>query len=233
MNKTSIVMVFAFFAFIMGHSQGVFSGKVLDENNAPLPGASVVIKGSSKGVATDFDGNFQIELNSANDILLVTYLGYIPTEIATSGKTSAEIVLLPDSEKLNEVVVTALGIKREKKSLGYASQELDGEQVSAAREPNLLNGISGKVAGLQITNSPSGLGGSARVSIRGDASLNINGNSPLFIVDGTPISNEIVGSSGSGTQDVDYGNGASEINPENIESINVLKGPAAAALYGA
>ncbi len=89
MNKTSLVMVFAFFAFIMGHSQGVFTGTVLDENNAPLPGASVVIKGSAKGVATDFDGNFQIELNLESDILLVSYIGYIPTEFATSGKTSA------------------------------------------------------------------------------------------------------------------------------------------------
>src|SRR5690606_32904241 len=110
---------------------------------------------------------------------------------------------------------------------------LNSEEINAAREPNLLSGISGKVAGLQITDSPSGLGGSSRVSIRGDASLNINGNSPLFVVDGTPISNEIVGSSGSNTQEVDYGNGASEINPQDIESINVLKGPAAAALYGA
>ncbi|MEH6679831.1 MAG: SusC/RagA family TonB-linked outer membrane protein [Sediminicola sp.] len=233
MEKTRIVLVLALFACILGHSQGFFTGRVLDENNVPLPGASVVIKGSSTGVATDFDGNYRIALATGNEILTVSYIGYLPGEINTAGKMEADIVLLPDSQKLDEVVVTALGIKREKKSLGYASQELDSEEVSSAREPNLLNGISGKVAGLQITNSPSGLGGSARVSIRGDASLNINGNSPLFIVDGTPISNEIVGSSGAGTQDADYGNGAAEINPQDIESINVLKGPAAAALYGA
>ena len=233
MNKTTFTLIIALLTIIIGHSQTVFKGKVLDENNGPLPGASVLIKGSNKGVATDFDGDFEIELPSENETLVVTYIGYLTLELNTINKTFATIVLEPDSQKLDEVVVTALGIKREKKSLGYASQELNSDEVSSAREPNLLNGISGKVAGLQITNSPSGLGGSARVSIRGDASLNINGNSPLFIVDGTPISNEIVGSSGSGTQDVDYGNGASEINPENIESINVLKGPAAAALYGA
>lgn len=219
-------------ACALARAQTNFSGTVLDENKVPLPGASVVIKGSATGVATDFDGNFEIELPNGDEILVLSYIGYISQEFDTYGKTSANVQLQPDSQQLDEVVVTALGIKREKKSLGYASQELNSDEVTSAREPNLLNGISGKVAGLQITNSTSGLGGSARVSIRGDASLNINGNSPLFIVDGTPISNEIVGSSGAGTQDVDYGNGASEINPQDIESINVLKGPAAAALYG-
>lgn len=233
MKNKIFVMVVAFFAFAIGHSQSIFTGTVLDENQVPLPGASVVVKGSSNGVAADFDGNFIIELSDKNRILTLSYIGYATQEFDASGKTNATISLLLDSESLDEVVITALGIKRSKKSLGYASQELNSDEVSSAHEPNLLNGISGKVAGLQITNSPSGLGGSARVSIRGDASLNINGNSPLFIIDGTPISNEIVGSSGSGTQDVDYGNGAAEINPENIESINVLKGPAAAALYGA
>ena len=230
--RTLLLTMLTMLIGIFARSQTNFNGTVLDENNVPLPGASIVIKGSTTGVASDFDGNFEIDLPQGNEILVVSYIGYLSGELNTSGQTTGTITLLPDSQKLDEVVVTALGIKREKKSLGYASQELGTDEVTAAREPNLLNGISGKVAGLQITNSPSGLGGSARVSIRGDASLNINGNSPLFIVDGTPISNEIVGASGSGTQEVDYGNGASEINPQDIESINVLKGPAAAALYG-
>jgi len=232
MKRTLLITLFAVMASFVSHSQTIFSGTVLDENQVPLPGATVVVKGTKNGVATDFDGKFKIELNGADDILVVSYIGYIKKEFNAMGKNSATISLQPDSQQLDEVVVTALGIEREKKSLGYASQELDNEEIVQAREPNLLNSMSGKVAGLQITNSPTGLGGSARVSIRGDASLNINGNSPLFIVDGTPISNEIVGSNGSGTQDVDYGNGASEINPQDIESINVLKGPAAAALYG-
>ncbi|MBC6999057.1 SusC/RagA family TonB-linked outer membrane protein [Cytophaga sp. FL35] len=232
MKKTLLLAIFTFLVTIAASAQNNFTGTVFDENNVPLPGASVVIKGSSTGVATDFDGNFQIQLPNGDEVLVVSYIGYVSTELNTAGKSSATITLQPDSQKLDEVVVTALGIKREKKSLGYASQELGTEEVTQAREPNLLNSISGKVAGLQVTNSPTGLGGSARVSIRGDASLNINGNSPLFIIDGTPISNEIVGSSGSGTQSVDYGNGASEINPQDIESMNVLKGPAAAALYG-
>ncbi len=207
-------------------------GTVLDQEGFPLPGANVLEKGTSNGVQTDFDGNFSLTVTNQDAILVISYIGFTKKEIPINGQTDIEINLEESATGLSEVVVTALGIKREKKSLGYASQELNTEEVTAAREPNLLNSISGKVAGLQVTNSPSGVGGSARVSIRGDASLNINGNSPLFIVDGTPISNEIVGSSGSGTQDVDYGNGASEINPQDIESINVLKGPAAAALYG-
>ncbi|WP_036152308.1 SusC/RagA family TonB-linked outer membrane protein [Maribacter forsetii] len=232
MKKTLLITMLVFLASFVAHAQTVFTGTVLDENQVPLPGATVVVKGTTNGVATDFDGNFSIELNSSDDILVVSYIGYIKQEFETANKLTGTISLQPDSQQLDEVVVTALGIEREKKSLGYASQELDNDEVVQAREPNLLNSMSGKVAGLQITNSPTGLGGSARVSIRGDASLNINGNSPLFIVDGTPISNEIVGSSGSGTQSVDYGNGAAEINPQDIESINVLKGPAAAALYG-
>jgi TonB-linked SusC/RagA family outer membrane protein len=232
MKRTLLITLFAVLASFVAHSQTVFTGTVLDENQVPLPGATVVVKGTKNGAVTDFDGNFKIEYNGTHEVLVISYVGYIKKEFETMGKNSATISLDPDSQKLDEVVVTALGIERKKKSLGYASQELDNEEVIQAREPNLLNSMSGKVAGLQITNSPTGLGGSARVSIRGDASLNINGNSPLFIVDGTPISNEIVGSNGSRTQDVDYGNGASEINPQDIESINVLKGPAAAALYG-
>ncbi|AUP80559.1 SusC/RagA family TonB-linked outer membrane protein [Flavivirga eckloniae] len=233
MDKHKLLLIWAMLVCITGYTQEVFLGKVMDENNVPLPGATIVLKGSSQGASTDFDGNFKIDVPSLNETLIISYVGYTTLEFAINGQSRADIILQPDSEQLNEVVVTALGIKREKKSLGYASQELNSDEVDAGKENNLLNNLSGKVAGLQITSSPSGLGGSARVSIRGEASLNINGNSPLFVVDGTPISNEIVGSTGTGTQDVDYGNGAAEINPESIESINVLKGPAAAALYGA
>ena len=222
MKRTLLLTLFVVFASMVAHSQRTITGTVLDESQVPLPGATVVIKGTSNGVATDFDGNFEIEVTNGNEVLMVSYIGYVAQEVNVAGKNEVTIALEPDSQQLDEVVVTALGIEREKKSLGYASQELGNDDVVKAREPNLLNSMSGKVAGLQITNSPTGLGGSARVSIRGDASLNINGNSPLFVVDGTPISNEIVGSSGSGTQSVDYGNGAAEINPHDIESINVL-----------
>ncbi|RNL80733.1 SusC/RagA family TonB-linked outer membrane protein [Sinomicrobium pectinilyticum] len=232
MIKKTILVLIVSLSFAFGFSQSVFKGTVFDSDNIPLPGANVQVKGTTIGVVTDFDGNFSIEVPEQSTVLLVSYMGYKTREVDIAGKTEATIVLEEDAAQLDEVVVTALGIEREKKSLGYASQELNSDDVTAAREPNLLNSMSGKVAGVQITNSPSGLGGSVRISIRGDASLNINNNSPLFVIDGTPISNQIVGATGAGTQDVDYGNGAAEINPEDIETMNVLKGPAAAALYG-
>ncbi|PXX31317.1 SusC/RagA family TonB-linked outer membrane protein [Arenibacter sp. ARW7G5Y1] len=206
MNKTSIVMVFAFFACIIGHSQGIFTGKVLDENSAPLPGASVVIKGSSKGVATDFDGNFQIGLNSENDVLLVSYIGYIPTEFPTSGKTSAEIVLLPDSEKLNEVVVTALGITRAEKKIGYATQKMDVEIIEEINAPNVGNLFTGQVAGLSVSN-PTGLFQKPSFSLRG--------KSPLIVIDGIPVETDFY-----------------DVSANNIANVNVLKGTTASALYG-
>ena len=199
-------MVFAFFACIIGHSQGIFTGKVLDENSAPLPGASVVIKGSSKGVATDFDGNFQIGLNSENDVLLVSYIGYIPTEFPTSGKTSAEIVLLPDSEKLNEVVVTALGITRAEKKIGYATQKMDVEIIEEINAPNVGNLFTGQVAGLSVSN-PTGLFQKPSFSLRG--------KSPLIVIDGIPVETDFY-----------------DVSANNIANVNVLKGTTASALYG-
>lgn len=206
MNKTTILMVFAFFACIMGHSQDVFRGKVLDENNAPLPGASVVIKGTSKGVATDFDGNFQIELNAESDILLVSYIGYVPTEFATSGRTSAEIVLLPDSEKLNEVIVTALGITRAEKKVGYATQKMDVEIIEEINAPNVGNLFTGQVAGLSVSN-PTGLFQKPSFSLRG--------KSPLIVIDGIPVETDFY-----------------DVSANNIANVNVLKGTTASALYG-
>lgn len=232
MNKTTLGLIFTFFISVFSFAQTTFKGVVLDDNQVPLPGASVMVKGTNTGVTTDFDGNFTIELLEDNKILVVTYVGYQTYELDATNKKEATIVLTPDAAQLDEVVVTALGIKQEKKALGYASQELQDDDLKEAHETNFLNSMSGKVAGMTITGSPSGIGGSALISIRGNSSLNIGANSPLFIVDGTPISNSFVGSSGSGTQDVDYGNGAAEINPADIESVNVLKGPAASALYG-
>ena len=212
--------------------QTQIKGVVLDNNGQPLPGANVLEKGSSNGTQTDFDGNFSLNVGDQNATLVVSYIGFTSQEVSLDGQINITITLEESATGLEEVVVTALGIKREKKSLGYSSQEVKAEELTKATDPNLLNNLSGKVAGLQITNGSSTVGGSVRVSLRGDASINIGNNSPLFIIDGTPVSNSTIGSNGSGTQDVDYGNGMSEINPESIASINVLKGPAAAALYG-
>lgn len=206
------------------------TGKVSDLKNEPLPGATVLVKGTSRGTVTDVDGTYAIQAASG-ETLVFSFVGFETKEFLVGATTVVDITL-SEGVALNEIVVTALGVERETKALGYSVQAIDGSQFTEARETNVINSLSGRVAGVQITNSSSGIGGSTRVTIRGESSLNINANQPLFVVDGVPISNNIVGSSGRGNQETDYGNAAGEINPDDVASMTVLKGPAAAALYG-
>ena len=210
--------------------QARIEGKVTDMNNEPLPGATVLVKGTSRGSVSDIDGIYSIEA-SEGETLVFSFVGFDSKELVVGSLTTIDVTL-SEGLALNEVVVTALGVKRETKALGYSVQAVDGDKFTEARETNVINSLSGRVAGVQITNGSSGIGGSSRITIRGESSLNINANQPLFVVNGVPISNNIVGSSGSSNQEVDYGNAAGEINPDDIESMTVLKGPAAAALYG-
>ncbi|MEP2667992.1 MAG: SusC/RagA family TonB-linked outer membrane protein [Cyclobacteriaceae bacterium] len=214
-------------------AQFTVSGNVTSgEDQFPLPGVNIIIKGTTNGTITDVNGDYSITVPSENDVLLFSFVGFNTQEVAISGRSNISLELSSDAKQLSEIVVTALGVERDKKALGYATQEISGDDMTQARESNMVSGLSGKMAGVQVLNSGTTIGGSARVSIRGESSLDINGNQPLFIVNGIPISNQVVGSSGSNNLEVDYGNGAAEINPDDIESINVLKGPAAAALYG-
>lgn len=203
-------------------------GIVLDENGDPVIGASVVDASGKNGTVTDANGNFSLEAPKGTT-LKISYLGYNSTTIAASG-TAVRIVLEPSNHELNEVVVTALGIKREKKALGYAMQEVKTEGLTENKNFSVANMLQGKVAGVQISQSGTGLGGSTRIVMRGLNSLSGN-NQPLWVVDGMPISDN---SSEQATQwgGFDYAGAASEINPEDIESISVLKGANAAALYG-
>lgn len=226
-------MMVACLLFVLNFSyaqQVRVTGIVTDANNEPMPGATVMVKGTTRGTVTGIDGDYSIEA-SPSDVLIFSFVGFETTERTVGNATKID-VSLSEGLALNEVVVTALGVERETKALGYSVQEVDGDRFTEARETNVINSLSGRVAGVQITNSSSGLGGSSRVTIRGESSLNINANQPLFVVDGVPISNNVIGSSGSGNQEVDYGNAAGEINPDDIASMTVLKGPAAAALYG-
>ncbi len=211
-------------------AQSAVTGKVVSaENQQPVAAATIVVKGTKVQTTTDNTGLFKI--NAANDaVLVISSVGFISQEV--KGADAASILLQVDSKNLNEVVVTALGIKKEKKKLGYSIQEVRGEDLTVARETNVVNQLAGKVAGVTVVGSPSGIGGSARVSIRGERSVDLNKNQPLYVIDGVPVSNSITGASGRGNLEVDFGNGASFINPDDIESLSVLKGPAAAALYG-
>ena len=198
----------------------------------PVAGASVVIKGTTKGTMTDMDGNFTLDGVKNGDIIQISFIGYATQEIPYAGQASLSVHLEEDTQKLDEVVVTALGMKRDKKALGYAMQELKGDELLSSREPNLANSLSGKVSGLQIVRSSNGVGGSSKIVLRGNSSLT-GSNQPLIVVDGTPMDNftggvdDVWGNSGA-----DMGNGLSDINPEDIESMTVLKGASAAALYG-
>lgn len=214
---------------LAAQAQTVLSGKVLGENGLPLSGANVSVKGSKQATTTDNEGNFNIKA-TAEDLLVVSFVGYTNKEV--KGAEASAIVLTADSKSMSEVVVTALGIRKEKKKLGYAIQDLKGEDLTVARETNVVNQLSGKVAGVTVVGSPSGVGGSSRVSIRGERSVDLNKNQPLYVVDGVPVSNSITGASGRGNLEVDFGNGAGFLNPDDIESMSVLKGPAASALYG-
>lgn len=211
--------------------QNTVSGTVVDFSGVPLLGANVMVKGTSNGAQTDFDGNFTIDAETG-DVLVVSYIGFKTLEVEVTGGGPINIVLQEDSAQLDEVVVTALGISREKKSLGYATQEVDGEDVNRTPTDNVVNALSGKIAGVQIKNNTN-MGGSSNVVIRGSTSLTGN-NQALFVVDGVPVSNSNFNTSDqqSGTGGFDYGNMASDINPNDIKSINVLKGAAATALYG-
>ncbi len=212
-------------------AQNVVTGTVVDLDGIPLLGANIMVKGSSTGAQTDFDGNFSIQANIGS-VLVVSYIGFKTVEVEVSSSAPMTIELQEDSAKLDEVVVTALGISREKKSLGYATQEVDGEDVNRTPTDNVVNALSGKIAGVQIKNNTN-MGGSSNVVIRGSTSLTGN-NQALFVVDGVPVSNSNFNTSDqqSGTGGFDYGNMASDINPNDIKSINVLKGAAATALYG-
>ena len=208
------------------------TGKITDENSVGLPGVSIVLKGTTSGTISDSEGSYKMTIPDNGAILIYSYVGYLSQEKPVGNSTNIDVMMQPDARNLNEVVVTALGIKQETKRLGYAVQELKGTDLDKARETNFVSGLAGKIAGVQVMSSPSGIGGSARITIRGDKSLDINKNQPLFVIDGVPITNALTGSSGRDFQELDYGNGASMINPDDVESMTVLKGANASALYG-
>lgn len=214
-------------------AQRQISGRILSgENQSPLPSVSVVVKGAMVGTISDADGKYVIHVNDDEDVLVFSSIGFITQIVSVANQSSIDVVMDIDAQQLSEVVVTALGIERDKKMLGYGVQIVSGESLTTARETNVTNQLAGKVAGVTVVASPSGIGGSSRVTIRGERSIDLNKNQPLYVIDGMPIHNGMIGGSGRGNLEVDFGNGAGFINPDDIESMTVLKGPAASALYG-
>ena len=213
------------------YAQTTVTGTITDAiDGSPLPGVSVIVKGTSTGVASDFDGNYSIDLSDTNVVLEFTFVGYTVKDIEVNGQEVINVALDQSTESLDEVVVTALGIKREEKTLTYAQQNVKGDDLTKSRDINFVNSISGKAAGVEVRKSNSGPGGSTKIQIRGSKSLS-GDSSPLFVIDGIPMINNRGGQPGV-WDGVDQGDGLSQLNPDDIESISILKGANAAILYG-
>lgn len=212
------------------------SGKITAvDDGQPLPGVNVVLKGTTTGTVTDIDGNYKLTVPNDGGILVYSFIGLTTEEIAIGSRAVIDLQMTSDVTQLTEVVVTAFGVEREKKSLGYSVQEVKNDELTKTRQTNVLSSLQGKVAGAQISNAGGQIGASTRVVLRGPTSL-LGNNEALFVVDGIPINNSTsanVQSSGNAFDNfVDGGNRANDINPEDIESVSILKGPSAAALYG-
>ncbi len=211
--------------------QRTVTGMVTDQNGGPLIGANVFVKGTTVGTVTDFDGKYSITVPEGYDMLIVSYTGYTTQEVAVSAAGETNITLTEGLE-LTEAVVTALGVTREKKSLGFATQQVQGEDLNIVKSDNFINALSGRVSGVQIRRTTN-MGGSTNVNIRGIHSLQ-GDNQALFVIDGVPVNNRNTNTRAQEQASIgyDFGNAATDLNPEDIESVNVLKGAAATALYG-
>ncbi len=226
----SLLALISFTSFLQAQSLQV-KGIVIDAiSQKPLEGISFVSSKTKMVAISSAEGAFVLNVQSGETVE-VTGIGYENYKFKVD-ESFVTIKLKQSATQLGDIVITALGIKKDKKKLGYALQEVKGDQLVIARETNVVSQLAGKVAGVTVVGGNSGIGGSARVSIRGERSVDLNKNQPLYVIDGVPVSNAITGGSGKGNLEVDFGNGAGFINPDDIESISVLKGPAASALYG-
>lgn len=229
-----LVVFLAFTAVAMQAQDRTVTGTVYDQDGMTVIGANVYVKGNpSKGVATDLDGQFELTLSQGENTIIVSYVGYATKRVNVSKRSNVEITLSEDIE-LSEVIVTALGVERDEKALGYAVQKLSAEDIAKVKPTNITNALAGKAAGVFVTGSANGPTASANINIRGATSL-LGNNQPLFVVNGMPITNDLYsfddGLNGSTT--IDFGNAAQIVNPDDVASVNILKGPAASALYGA
>jgi len=234
---TKLLFVFLALAvtFQVSAQETTITGTVTSSlDDVALPGVSVVLQGTQKGTQTDFDGNYTIEA-SKGDVLLFSFVGMSSQAITIGDSSQINVVLLEDAESLDEVIVTALGIKKTRSSLTYAAQDVKADELNRVKQSNPISSLSGKVAGLSVTKSASGVGGSVKVVLRGNSS--IGNNQPLYVVDGIPLSNPTAGQPSLTFGDinggnVDGGDALALINPDDIESMTVLKGASASALYG-
>ena len=225
------LLLFAGFQLLQAQAVEISGTITNSDDGTPVPGASIIVKGTTIGTVTSSEGEYVLRVPEDATELVVSFVGLKTQDIRIEGRTSIDIVMEPDVLGLDEVVVTALGITREKKALGYAVQDVSADELEKAKEVNIVNSLQGRLAGVQITNADGGVAAGSRIIIRGLASLTVGSNNqPLFVVDGVPIQNSYdQPTQGGGT---DMGNMAMDLNPADIETISVLKGANAAALYG-
>lgn len=220
--------------FAIGSGQTIISGIVTNADGNPLSDVNIQFIGTKQGAITDANGEYTIRVQNSLGALEFSSLGYETQSVPINNNAILNVIMEPSSEELDEVILTALGLKREKKELGYVVQSLDSKEVTEVKSVNFLDNLSGKLAGVTINQGATGVGSSSKITIRGEASF--SNNNPLFIVDGVPINNNSVfnftNEAAAGFQEIDFGNGAMEVNPDDIAEVSVLKGPSAAALYG-
>lgn len=207
----------------------LINGKVTDDQGEALPGVSILIKGTQFGTTSNATGNFSLDVTTPDAVLVFSFVGYERQEIPLGGRSTLDVQMVVESKALNEVVVTALGIKKEAKSLGYSVTKVDGALFTKTRETNIATSLAGKVAGVNVSGASTGPSGATRITIRGNTSIG-GDNAPLFIINGLPMNNTNFGKSKG--DNPDYGDNISSINPDDVEEMTVLKGAAAAALYG-
>ena len=234
MKKVTLLLALILFcSWQFALAQRTLTGTVTDaKDGSTIPGVNIVVKGTTAGTVTDINGAYSLKLTGDNQTLVFSFVGYENKEVPAGTLTVLNVTLTQTAEVLEGVVVTALGIKREKKALGYSMQELKGDAMTETRDPNVVNALNGKIAGLEVKQASTGPSGSSRMIIRGNNSIGSN-NQPLVVVDGIPINSSTGGTDDYwGNRSVDRGSGLADISPDDIESVSVLKGPAASALYG-
>lgn len=234
----AVMLVAVLFLSVEAYAQGTIKGVVYDsDGKTPAVGVTVVVKGTNNGTSTNVDGTYSITTKSADDVLVFNFIGYEVQEFVPGSRTTLDVTMRELATNIDSVVVTALGLTRSEKSVGYAISQVDNEALTSSVASNWINNMNGKVAGLSMSSAGTGPGGTVRVTLRGDSSLNYGSNEALFVIDGIPVISGTV-ASGSGANyannnaPVDFGNSVADLNPDDIESVSVLKGPAASALYG-
>ncbi|MFT4759641.1 MAG: TonB-linked SusC/RagA family outer membrane protein [Saprospiraceae bacterium] len=235
MLKQILTILLVFTTCLSWSQNTVIQGIISDfDTGEPLPGATIFEKATGEGTVSDLEGKFNLKLEKLPAALSFAYIGYKAVSVEVSNDDFLRIGLFTNNELLGEIVVTALGFERSSKSLGYAVQQINGSEINEVKSVNFLDNLSGKLAGVTVSRGATGIGSTSKITIRGEGSF--ANNNPLFVVDGIPINNRTIlnatNSTAAGFQEVDFGNGAMEVNPDDIASVSVLKGPSAAALYG-